>query len=113
MRADLPPPAALALAIDAAALAPLVRQIVGEVLAQLEAARAAVPESKLCYGESEAAALLDLKPHQLRDERLRGRIAASEIVGRRVRYTRADLMTYLAERRTAAQVSAAAKGVRQ
>jgi hypothetical protein len=42
---------------------------------------------------------LGLHVHQLRDERRRGRIQASQIVGRRIRYLRADLERYLAERR--------------
>jgi hypothetical protein len=35
----------------------------------------------------------------LRDERRRGRIAASQVVGRRIRYKREDRTAYLAERR--------------
>jgi hypothetical protein len=49
--------------------------------------------------EEEAARLLGLELHVLRDERRRGRIATSQIVGRRIRYTQADLLNYLAARR--------------
>jgi hypothetical protein len=89
--------AALTLQLGGEALVPLVRQVVQEALAQLEAARAALPD-KLAYGEAEAAALLSLQPHQLRDERLRGRIKASVGPGRRILYTRAQLLEYLARR---------------
>jgi hypothetical protein len=84
--------------LDPEALAPLVRAIVAEVLAATEADRGLVG-GDLVYSEAEAAALLKLHEHQLRDERLRGKIGASSIVGRRIRYTREDLVRYLAERR--------------
>jgi Helix-turn-helix domain len=92
--------APFALRVDPAGLAPLIRNIVTEVLAQIEADRQMLPENgKLCYSEAEAAALLGVEPHVLRDERRRGRIGASQIVGRRIKYTKADLLAYLAERR--------------
>jgi hypothetical protein len=40
--------------------------------------------------------MIGLAPHRLRDERLRGRITASSIVGRRVRCLRQDLLDYRA-----------------
>ncbi len=82
------PPSGLSLQLDQDALAPLVREIVREVLQQLEEARTAVPEGRLAWSEEEAARLPGLEPHVLRDERRRGRIGASSIVGRRIRYTR-------------------------
>lgn len=94
-------PSPLSLTLDAEALRPLVRVIVAEVAAQLDADRAQVG-GKLCYSESEAAALLGVGEHVLRDERRRGRIRASQIVGRRIRYTPADLTAYLASRRCGA-----------
>jgi hypothetical protein len=100
-----PASAGVSMTVDAAALAPLVRQIVGEVLAQLDTDAAKVDAGgggKLAYSEEEAARLLGLEPHVLRDERRRGRIAASQIVGRRIRYTRQDLVDYLAGRRVGA-----------
>jgi hypothetical protein len=77
---------------------PLIAEVVREVFAQVDRDRTAVTE-QFCYTEAEAAALLRLHPHQLRDERLRKRIAASAIVGRRIRYLRGDLLRYLTERR--------------
>jgi hypothetical protein len=89
---------ALDLRIEPAALGPLIRAVVAETLAATEAARAGLPD-KLAFGEAEAARLLSLHPHQLRDERLRGRIEASVGPGRKVLYTREQLLAYLAARR--------------
>ena len=83
-------------------LRPLVATIVTEALTQLRADEAALGD-QLAFSEPKAARLLELEPHQLRDERLRGRIAASQIVGRRIRYLRADLVEYLARHRTEAR----------
>ena len=80
-------------------LRPLVATIVTEALAQLRADETALGD-RLAFSEQEAARLLGLESHQLRDERLRGRIAASQIVGRRIRYRRDDLISYLARHRT-------------
>lgn len=88
----------LTLALDHTALVPLVRQIVAEALVALEAERAKV-DGKLAYSEPEAARLLDLQPWVLRGERLRGRISASKIVGRRIRYLKTDLIDYMVRRR--------------
>jgi hypothetical protein len=98
MPTDEPRPAAIRLDVDPQALRPLIAAVVSEVLAATEGDRARLGD-RLCYSEAEAAALLGLGPHQLRDERLRRRIGASAIVGRRIRYTREDLVRYLAERR--------------
>lgn len=98
-----PPAPPLTINVNGDSLGPLIRAVVVEVLGQLEADRqqldAVAGPQRLCWSEAEAAAMLGLEPHQLRDERLRGRIAASSIVGRRVRYTREDLVGYLAARR--------------
>jgi Helix-turn-helix domain len=88
----------VALQIDPESLRPLIEQVVEATAARLEEARATAGD-RLAYSEPEAARLLGLQPHQLRDERLRGRIRASAIVGRRIRYLRADLMEYLLSRR--------------
>jgi hypothetical protein len=69
-----------------------------ETVAALEQDRARLGD-RLAYSEPEAARLLGLAPHQLRDERLRGRISASQVVGKRIRYTREDLTAYLMSRR--------------
>lgn len=89
----------LTLAIDGDVLRPLVRQIVQEVAEALRDAEAAVPGSRLAYSEAEAARLLGLNQHVLRDERLRGRIEACRVVGGRIRYEPAALRGYLASRR--------------
>lgn len=89
---------AISINLDAAALTPIVERVVVEVLAKFDAIRQPMGD-KLAYSEQEAARLLSLESHQLRDERLRGRIRASQIVGRRIRYTREDLLSYLSGRR--------------
>jgi hypothetical protein len=96
-----PPADGVRLAFDPGALRPLIVEVVREVLGQVEAARATVPD-RLAFSEPEAARLLGLAYHQLRDERRRGKIAASQVVGRRIRYTRDDLVAYLAARPTGA-----------
>lgn len=83
-------------------LRPLATTLVAEALAQLRADDAKLGE-RLAYSEPEAAQLIGLESHQLRDERLRGRISASQIVGRRIRYARDDLLAYLARNRTEAR----------
>jgi hypothetical protein len=85
--------------LDPATLEPLIRRVVEETLARLEAERVRLDNGKLCYSEPEAAALLGLAPHQLRDERRRGRVQASVGPGRKILYSRADLLAYLAARR--------------
>src|SRR5262245_17955048 len=67
------------LSIDPASLTPLIKTVVEETVAQLERDRQQVGE-RLAYSEAEAARLLGLNVHQLRDERLRGRIQASQVV---------------------------------
>lgn len=80
---------------------PLVQAVLTEAIRNFESQKSTTAD-KLAYNEPEAARMLSLKPHQLRDERLRGRIGFSSIVGRQVRYTQADLMAYLARERTEA-----------
>jgi hypothetical protein len=83
---------------DAAVLEPLVRRIVEEVVAAM-AADNAMFNGRLAHSESEAAALLGLQPWQLRDERLRHRIGASIGPGRKIMYSKDDLLAYLRSRR--------------
>jgi hypothetical protein len=86
--------------IDADALRPLIGSVVQETLSRLESNKdAALVRDRLAYSEAEAARLLSLKEHVLRDERRRGRIKASKIVGRRVRYSVEDIRGYLDGRR--------------
>jgi hypothetical protein len=84
--------------IEVELLRPLLEEIVTATIAKLEAERSALG-ARLAYSESEAAGMLGLAQHQLRDERLRGRVVASAIVGRRIRYMREDLVRYLLNRR--------------
>lgn len=88
--------------IDPAELAPVIEAAVAETMARIRADEAALGD-RLAFSEQEAARLLGLESHQLRDERLRGRITASQIVGRRIRYLRQDLLDYLARNRTEAR----------
>lgn len=94
----------LSLNLDGEALRPLIAAVVAETMAAVQRDQETLGD-RLAYSEAEAAGLLGLNVHQLRDERLRGRIGASVIVGRRVRYTRADLTAYLAAQRSEAKQS--------
>lgn len=78
-------------------LQPVIAAIVAETLRQLQTDQGT--NGRLAYSEAEAAELLGLEQHQLRDERLRGRIHASMGPGRRILYTKHDLAEYLAARR--------------
>ena len=69
-------PSPFALTLPPEALRPLIREVVVEVLDQFRQAEART-DGRLCYSEAEAARLLGLEPHVLRDERLRGRIGAA------------------------------------
>jgi hypothetical protein len=88
----------LNLQFDPDALRPLIRAVAEEVLAAVAEDHAQF-NGRLAYSESEAAALLGLQAHQLRDERLRGRIRASVGPGKRILYSRDDLLEYLRQRR--------------
>ena len=67
---------------------PLIERVVGRVLDKRAAASVKLG-NQLSFSEPKAAALLDVKPHALRDARYRGEIAASK-VGSRVVYRRED-----------------------
>ena len=90
------------LMIDPAELAPIIAATVDATLQRIRDNEARMGD-KLAFDEPEAARLLSLESHQLRDERLRGRITASVIVGRRIRYRREDLLEYLGRHRTEAR----------
>ena len=78
-----------------AEMSPLIQKIVAEVLRQHKAAEAKA-NGRLGYSESEAAALLSVPPHVLRDCRLRQEISA-RMVGKRYIYSRDELMIFLNE----------------
>jgi hypothetical protein len=92
---------AVRLVIPPAALKPLIEQIASELLTRLRQAEAAVPPGQLAFPQAQAARMLGLNGHQLRDERLRGNIQGCKIVGGRVVYEREELVAYLANRRMA------------
>ncbi len=81
--------------VDPEALRPVVVAVVAEALAQLGTVTGS---DRLAYPEAEAASLLGLKSHQLRDARLRGEIQAVRLAGR-IGYTREELAGYLARQR--------------
>ncbi len=74
-------------------LRPLVQLAVAEALDRMEAERAKF-NGRLAFTEPEAAILLGVKPHVLRDCRRRGELQGAK-VGSKVVYTRADLLEFL------------------
>ena len=82
---------------DANDLRPLVELVVAETIERLEVERAKL-NGQLGYPEPQAAALLGLAPHQLRDARLRGEVRATRI-GKRMVYPRGELLKLLGEDR--------------
>src|SRR5262245_10696001 len=91
----------VSLSVNPDTFKPLIDAAVAEALERFrqELEQRGLINGRLAVSEPEAAALLGLEPHQLRDERRRGRITASAIVGKRIRYTREDLVGYLSGRR--------------
>jgi hypothetical protein len=77
-------------------LRPIVQQIVGETLRQLESLDA--HGERIAYTEPEAAALLGVARHVLRDCRRRGEITASRC-GVRNLYERSELIGFLTRSR--------------
>ncbi|MEQ8849250.1 helix-turn-helix domain-containing protein [Botrimarina sp.] len=76
------------------------RDLVREILAEATAAEIDLQKSdRLAYLEPEAAALLGLQPHQLRDARLRGEIVGTR-AGGRIAYEKSELLAYLARNRS-------------
>ena len=86
------------LRIDPDELRPLVQAVVEETLARIQADQSRLPSDRLAFPEAEAAALLGLKQHVLRDARLRGEITGS-LLGRRYVYSRDDLLAWLRRQR--------------
>lgn len=84
------------LSFDAVDLDPVVRAVVAEVLAQHDATDAKLG-NRLAFPEPEAAALLGIAPHVLRDARRRGEVMAKR-VGKRFLYSREGLARWLNER---------------
>jgi hypothetical protein len=86
----------LNISLDSCDLKPLVREIVGQVLAELASVQAT--GERLAYREAEAAALIGVNGHVLRDARLRKEITATK-VGGRFAYEKTELIAYLARQR--------------
>lgn len=84
------------LSFDPADLKPIVETVVDEVLARAETALARAGD-RLGYTEPEAAALIGVEPHVLRDCRLRGELHARK-VGKRYVYERSVLVKFLREK---------------
>ena len=82
---------------DVETLRPVIQQVVAETVAQLEAEQSKF-NGRIAYTEAEAAALLGVQPHALRDLRRMGEIEASKI-GRRIVYMRTDLVEFLESNR--------------
>ncbi|MBX7073101.1 MAG: helix-turn-helix domain-containing protein [Pirellulales bacterium] len=79
--------------LEAEDLRPLIEQVVAAVLDRLRAAETQAG-GRLGYREAEAAELLGLRPHQLRDARRRGEIHATR-VGKVNVYPRGELLRLL------------------
>ena len=79
-------------------LRPVVAAAVEETLARIEADRMALPAGRLAFVEAEAAGLIGVPPHSLRDCRRRGEIEAVRI-GSRIAYTRVALLEFLRSQR--------------
>jgi hypothetical protein len=80
----------------------LVKSVVARVFSELEQLKK-THDGRLAYTEAEAASMLGLKQHQLRDIRLDGKISHTRIVGRQIRYTPQDLIDYLTRERVEVQ----------
>ena len=78
-------------------LRPLVKEVITEVLARVEADHARL-NGQLAYPEAEAAATLGIAKHALRDLRLSGHVVGCRL-GRKVVYERGELEKLLGENR--------------
>lgn len=74
--------------LDADVLRPLIEAIVSDVHVRIG------DDGRLAYSEAEAAALMGVPRHTLRDCRLRGEVQAVR-VGKQIRYSRAALVGLL------------------
>ena len=74
----------------------LAKRIVLKLVEHLETVNAS---DGICFTEEEAAAILRIQPRQLADERREGKISYSKIRQGRTRYSKADLVEYMAGRR--------------
>jgi excisionase family DNA binding protein len=80
------------LAFDPADLRPIVETVVAQLGDRL------VPDDgRIAYSTAEVANMLGVTPTTIRDARLRGELEAAR-VGRKCRFTRQQIMDYLARR---------------
>jgi len=79
-------------------LTPLIERVVARVLDEREAIDVKLGK-RVAYPEPEAAAMFGMKPHVLRDARLRGEVIGSRI-GKRIFYSREELLKLLAKNQT-------------
>ena len=79
-------------------LRPLIEQVVTETVNRLDAERVRLG-GRLAYAEAEAAALIGVERHVLRDARLRQEIEGSK-VGKKIVYTRDQLLRFLDKQKT-------------
>lgn len=83
--------------LDHSDLRPLVEQVVAEAVLQLQEVDARAGD-RIAYTEADAAAMLSVGRHVLRDARLRGEVECSR-VGNRIVYTREQLLQFLFQQR--------------
>jgi excisionase family DNA binding protein len=79
---------------DIAELRPVITAVVEQVLEHVHQRECKLENGRLAYNEAEAAALLGIARHVLRDARLKGEIQGSRI-GRKVLYSRDELVAFL------------------
>jgi len=84
--------------IPEADLQPLVEAVVRQTVEQLQADSMLAGDGRIAVLETEAASLIGVKSHTLRDARLRGEITATKIGGR-IGYEISEIRAYLARNR--------------
>lgn len=77
-----------------------IRPIIETVVAEVFAQTTPLQQEQLAFIEPEAAALMGIHAHQLRDARLRGEITPTK-VGGRIGYEKTEIVAYLARNRSA------------
>lgn len=82
---------------DLADLRPLIDVVIASTVERLQANDAKLGH-RLAFPEPEAAGLMGIPSHVLRDARLRGEIAGSR-VGKKTLYSRESLLRFLSDRR--------------
>jgi len=79
---------------DISDLQPIIAAAVRATLEQIQADDAKLDGQRLGFPEAEAAALLGVRSHVLRDARLRGEISG-RLIGKKIIYARAELLRFL------------------